>query len=124
MFSYFLIKISATIFALRKYMVEIYTAIKTNDFNYVRIKKCRENNYIIYLRKFSWLDELVVMVKSKDETKPFVNLRRFSIDDIRFDNMIEMEIPSNINDYSIIVKYDLKLLGVFKKNCEPRERIR
>ena len=121
---YLIVKISAIVFALRKYFFDIYNAIKTNDLNYVSIKKSHNKDYLIYLRKFSWLDEIVIMVKSNDEEVQFINSKRFNIHDIKFNNLIEVKLPDNLNHYSIIVQYNLKLLGIFKREYVPKEKVK
>jgi hypothetical protein len=43
---------------------------------------------------------------------------------IRFDNTVEVDVPNNLNHYSIIIQYDLKLLRIFKKRYKSEEKIK
>lgn len=121
--SYIYFRVILIIFSLRTYFVELYRILKTNDINYVRIKPCFNKDYLIYLKKLSWLDELVVLIKSNEETKPFIHSRRFNVDKIRFNNVVNLSLPDYLNSYSIVIQYSLKPYGLFRKGYKPMERI-
>lgn len=121
--NYIYFKFLLSIFKLRRFFTELYNLLIVNDYNYVSIKKCFDENYLICLKNFSWLDEVAILIKGNDTSNPFVNFRRFNIDKIRFNNIVEIPLPDNLNNYSIVVQYSLKPYGLFKKNYKPKERI-
>ena len=113
---------------LKKYWEEIYILVGNKRPDYVEINTCRsekaqsEMNYLIYLKYFSWLVNIVIIVMANGQQIPF-NLKRFSVHDIRLNNTVEIELPNNINYYTINVGYTLKLLGKFIRNYEPKMMI-
>ncbi len=117
-------QIFSIIRGLINHVKRIYAAIKANDFNYAEIQKCHDGDYLIYLKDFSWLDNLRIMIKSDDDEHSFFDFRKFSIHDVKFNNMVEIDIPNDLNCYSISIQYDLNLLGKFKKKYKQKERIK
>lgn len=111
---------------LKKSFIDFWHFIKINDINYIKIGKCKTSDrYVLYLKTFSLLEELAVMVKNNSNDECY--FKKMNIHDIKFDNYIELNIPSGWCDYSLIIKYTLKYsipkIYSKRKDCNPKERV-
>ena len=111
---------------LKKPLVDLWHFVRTNDINYIKIGKCKtDDSYILYLKKLSLLEELAIMVKNNSNDE--CCFKKLNIHDIKFDNFVELSVPSGWIDYSLIIKYTLKynIPKIYnrRKNCNPKERI-
>lgn len=118
-----LFKISLIIWGLRKFFIEVYDFFKTNELNYVKIENCGKQNYLIYLKKLSWLDEMKVMIVNPNEKNFPINLMTFNQHKIKFNNVISIDLPDNLTEFKILIQYKLKMFSVFKKEYGYIERI-
>ena len=107
---------------LKKPIVDLWYFIKTDDRNYIEIGKCkRQNKFMIYLKKLSLFDELAIIIRDNNNgTELFEKL---NIHDIKFNALVEMAIPNDWNDYTLIIKYTVKYDKLYNKtkDCKPSE---
>lgn len=111
---------------LKKPIADLWHFIRTNNINYIKIGTCETgNNYVLYLKRFSLLKELILIVKNNSNNE--CNCKKLNIHDITFDNLVVLKIPSDCINYSLIVKYTLKynIPKIYnkRKDYNPEERI-
>ncbi len=107
---------------LKSHIEELCVLFSKKRPNYVGIKNCQNKNYLIRLKRFSWLDNIVISITINHEQLPF-NLRRFNADDIQYNNVIEIQLPNDVYYYTINIGYTLKLFNRFTKIYEPKVMI-